>query len=70
MRGSYVVAIPLNSGVQPAVVGLLPTGANDATVRVGEIEVKATTRGRWFLASLEPGSLGPSNAAPVSVGFS
>jgi hypothetical protein len=69
-QGSYVVAIPLNRRVAPAVVGVLPNGADEAIVRVGQVEVRAVTRGRWFIASLEPGSLGRNNANPVSVEYS
>ena len=69
MQGSYVVAIPLSKQVAPLVVGVMPPGASATTVRIGQATVRAGTRGRWFLAELEPGALGPNNAIPVSVGF-
>lgn len=67
--GSYVVVIPESTGKPPLVVGVMPAGTIDATVLVGSASVHADTRGRWFLASLEPGALGPKNDAQVVVKF-
>ncbi len=68
--GSYVVAIPESKAKPSLVVGVLPAGANAATVSVQSAMVPAETRGRWFLASLPPGVLGPDNDASVDVAFS
>ena len=68
--GSYVVAIPKPHGKPPLVVGVMPAGAGAATVSVGSTTVPAETRGRWFLASLPPGILGPDNDASVDVAYS
>jgi hypothetical protein len=68
--GSYQVLIPpFGATTSVLVVGVMPSGATRATVEVGGTTVRATTRGRWFLAPLEPGELGEGNRAPVSVEF-
>jgi hypothetical protein len=64
-EGSYVV-VSATDGKPPIVVGVMPNGAIGATVRAGEAQVQADTRGRWFLASLEPDT---RNLAIVSVDF-
>jgi hypothetical protein len=68
-EGSYAVVIPTTRRKPPIVVGVMPSGATGATVQAGESRARAETRGRWFLASLEPGALGAKNATPVSVEF-
>ena len=67
--GSYELVVPESKAKPPLVVGVLPLGASGAVARVDEASVSAQTRGRWFLVSLEPGSLGPNNANPVTVDF-
>ena len=67
--GSYQVIPPSRSTKSPLVVGLMPPGATGASVDVRGETVAATTRGRWILASLAPGTLGPGNRTPVDVEF-
>jgi hypothetical protein len=67
--GSWELVPATSDGVAPLVLGVLPAGARTAVVRVDGTEVRATTRGRWFLAELEPHALGPQNDAPVAVEF-
>ena len=67
--GSYVLVIPESRRKPPLVVGLMPAGASGATAHVEQARTSAQTRGRWFLVSLEPSSLGSNNATPVSVDF-
>jgi hypothetical protein len=67
--GSYQVAIPGRRRSPPLVVGVMPATANSATVLVGNGRVESETRGRWFLAELELGALGPRNATPLTVDF-
>lgn len=64
-EGSYVV-VSSTEERPPIVVGVLPRDATGATVRAGEERVRADTRGRWFLASLESGT---KDVASVSVEF-
>jgi hypothetical protein len=68
--GSWVLVIPEVKRKPPFVVGIMPADATGADVRIGSRSVRADTRGRWFLAPLPAGSLGPNNDAPVSVQFS
>jgi hypothetical protein len=65
-EGSYAVVIPTTSDKPPIVVGVMPGGAMEATVQAGEARVRAETRGRWFLASLESGT---KDLASVRVEF-
>lgn len=67
--GSWELFPGTSAFVKPLVLGVLPADAERAVVRIGGREVTARTRGRWFLAVLEPGSLGPDNASPVAVSF-
>jgi hypothetical protein len=67
--GSWSLEIPTTRRKPPIVVGVMPSNAGGATVRIGETEVRASSRGRWFLATLRPGALGLNNATPVSVDF-
>jgi hypothetical protein len=67
--GSYEVVIPESKRKPPLVVGVMPASANAATVSLRSTTVEAETRGRWFLASLEPGVLGPTNDASVVAKF-
>jgi hypothetical protein len=67
--GSWTLEIPDVRQKPPLVVGILPADAGGATVQVGSTQVEASTRGRWFLARLPVGSLGPGNNAPVEVAF-
>jgi hypothetical protein len=68
--GSWMLVIPELKRKPPLVVGILPANASGATVQVESTSLEATTRGRWFLASLPVGSLGPRNDASVQVAFS
>jgi hypothetical protein len=68
-EGSYAVVIPTTREKPPIVVGVMPGDATAATVQAGPSRVRAETRGRWFLASLEPGALGSNNANTVTVAF-
>ncbi len=67
--GAWVVAIPEVKRKSPLIVGILPADAGAATVQVGSVRVEAGIRGRWFLASLPRGVLGPRNDASVDVAF-
>lgn len=68
--GSYLVAIPESAEMPAVVVGVMPAGATGATVGgVGRKTAQAETRGRWFLASLEPAAPSTSNLATVRVEF-
>jgi len=67
--GSYVLVIPQSRRKAPLVVGVMPASASGATASVERATISARTRGRWFLVSLEPGSLGRSDANPVTVDF-
>jgi hypothetical protein len=69
VTGSWVLAIPAGGRRPRLVVGVLPASASGATVTVADERFEATSRGRWFIASLEPGVLGQSNAETVQVGF-
>lgn len=69
-RGPYQVVIRTKVAVPPLVIGVMPSNVIGARVRVGSDTTQARVRGRWFLAALEPGALGPNNSAPVSVEFS
>jgi hypothetical protein len=69
VTGSWTLEIPTTRRKPPIVVGVLPANADGATARVGADAVRATTRGRWFLATLPPGVLGSHNTRQVSVDF-
>ena len=69
VTGSWVLVIPDGGRRPPLVVGVLPASASGATVTVADERFEAISRGRWFIASLEPGVLGQNNAEPVHVGF-
>ena len=69
MTGSWVLVIPDGGRRPPLVVGVLPASASGAAVTVADERFEATSRGRWFVASLETGALGQSNARPVHVDF-
>ena len=67
--GSWMLAIPESAAKPPIAVGIMPADATRAVAVVGSQRVPGEARGRWFLAELEPGSLGPNNASPVDVEF-
>jgi hypothetical protein len=69
MTGSWVLVIPDAGRRPPLVVGVLPASASGATVTVDGERFEATPRGRWFIASLDSGVLGPNDAEPVDVDF-
>ncbi len=68
--GSWMLAIPESESKPPIAVGIMPADATRAVAVVGSQRVDCQARGRWFLAELEPGSLGPNNARSVDVEFS
>ena len=67
--GSWMLAIPESEDKPPITVGIMPADATRAVAVVGSQRVASEARGRWFLAELEPGSLGPNNARSVDVEF-
>lgn len=68
--GSYLLAIPESAEMPAVVVGVMPAGATGATVGgVGRKTARAETRGRWFLASLEPAAPSPLDLDTVRVEF-
>jgi hypothetical protein len=67
--GSWMLAIPESEAKPPIAVGIMPADATRAVAVVGSQRVASEARGRWFLAELEPGSLGPNNARSVDVEF-
>ena len=68
--GSWMLAIPESKAMSPIAVGVMPIGVTRAFAVVGDQRVAGEAEGRWFLAELEPGSLGPNDARPVDVEFS
>lgn len=69
-EGSYLVAIPESAEMPAVVVGIMPASATGATVGgVGRKTARAETRGRWFLASLEPAAPSLFDLAPIRVEF-
>jgi hypothetical protein len=67
--GAWMLVMPTVKRKPPVVVGVLPADGAHADVRVGSARIAAETRGRWFLAELPPGSLGPGNNATVTVRY-
>jgi hypothetical protein len=68
--GTYALVLPRSSEMPALVVGVMPAGAIGATVGgVGRKTARAETRGRWFLASLEPADPSPSDLADLHVEF-
>ena len=66
-RGSYVVVLPVSGSGATYVVGVMPEAAAGATVAAGDEELRADTRGRWFLAELP--DLDADEAQTVVVDF-
>ena len=53
--GTYRLVLPRHAEDPAVLVGVMPAGATGATASgVGREPARAETRGRWFLASLEP----------------
>ena len=67
--GSWMLAIPESKAMPPIAVGVMPAGATRAVAVVGGQRVETETRGRWFSAEFEPGSVGPNDASQVDVEF-
>jgi hypothetical protein len=67
--GAYSLVVPEKDGLPALVVGIAPLGATQATVRVRSERVRAEMRGRWFLAQLRYGELGPDDGASFDVEF-
>jgi hypothetical protein len=68
--GSYMLVLPASAEMPALVVGVMPAGATGATVGgIGRKTARAETRGRWFLASLEPADPSPSDLADLHVEF-
>ena len=69
-EGTYKLVIPASAELPAVVVGVMPAGATGATVRsVGWKTARAETRGRWFLASLDPVDPSPFDLADIGVTF-
>ena len=67
--GSWMLAVPESEAMPPIAVGVMPAGATRAVAVLGSQRVEGEARGRWFLAELEPGSVGPDDASQVEVEF-
>ena len=68
--GTYKLIIPGLVEMPALVVGVMPAGATGATVGgIGRKTARAETRGRWFLASLEPTDPSPWDLADIRVEF-
>jgi hypothetical protein len=68
--GTYALVLPASAEMPALVVGVTPAGAIGATVGgIGRKTARAETRGRWFLASLEPADPSPSDLADLHVEF-
>lgn len=68
--GTYKLVLPPSAEMPALVVGVMPAGATGATVGgIGRKTARAETRGRWFLASLEPADPSPSDLADIHVEF-
>ena len=53
--GTYKLVLPRYAEDPAVLVGVMPVGATGATASgIGRKRARAETRGRWFLASLEP----------------
>ena len=68
--GTYKLVLPASAEMPALVIGVMPAGATGATVGgIGRKTARAETRGRWFLASLEPVAPSPWDLADVRVEF-
>lgn len=68
--GSYKLVLPESVEMPALVIGVMPAGATGATVGgIGRKTARAETRGRWFLASLEPADPSPWDLADIRVEF-
>jgi len=68
--GFYKLVLPESVEMPALVIGVMPAGATGATVEgIGRKPARAETRGRWFLASLEPAASSPLDLADVRVEF-
>lgn len=68
--GSYKLVLPASAEMPALVVGVMPAGATGATIGgIGRSTARAETRGRWFLASLEPADPSPLDLAWIRVDF-
>jgi hypothetical protein len=68
--GTYQLVLPSVVEEPAIVVGVMPVGATGARVRgVGRKPARAETRGRWFLALLEPADPSVQDLETLSVRF-
>ena len=68
--GTYMLVLAISADDPAIVVGVMPAGATGAQVNgIGRKGARAETRGRWFLALLEPTDPSIGNLETLDVDF-